>query len=107
FVVIGQQVAAIPVALLHGDLVAELLDELVARRGRLAAELHRRPIRADRIDAGRQLRRVYRGEAIEIRQSLMVVIGVAFAGDGLSGLVTHEFEGPRAENVLFVPMLVL
>ena len=37
----------------------------------------------------------------------MVIVGVPLAGDGLPGLVTHEFEGARSENVLFVPVRIL
>src|ERR1051326_5843948 len=37
----------------------------------------------------------------------MVVVGVSLAGDGLPGLVTHEFERARSEDVFFVPVLIL
>src|SRR5215471_15157964 len=49
-VVWGHEEGAVPVALLHRDLVAEVLDQLIARRGRQAAELDCRAIAADRVD---------------------------------------------------------
>ena len=103
----GDQIAAIPVALLDGDLLAQILDQLVARRRRHAAELQRGPVAADRVDAGGLLGRVDCGEAVEIGQALAVVIGVAGAGDRLAGLVADEFERAGAEDVLLVPVLVL
>ena len=57
-VVRRDQVDAVPVAFLHRDLVAELLDQLVAGRGRQAANSVGGAVGADRVDAGRLLRRV-------------------------------------------------
>src|SRR5437763_14442987 len=100
--IVGKQVAAIPVALLDDDLVAQLLDELVARRGRLAPELHRGPVGADRIDARRQLWRVDPGDAVEIGKTHVVVVEVTIAEDVLLCVVSHEFEGTRYKNAIFV-----
>ena len=97
----------IPVALLHRDLVAERLDELVARRGRHAAELDRGAVAADRLDPHRLLVGIDAGEAVEIRQPFVVIIGVPLALDRLADLVIDEFERAGAENVLLVPARVL
>ena len=45
----------VPIALLHCDLVAERLDEFVARGGRHAAEFDRCAVAADRLDPHRLL----------------------------------------------------
>ena len=67
--VIGRDyVAAVPIAALHDDLVAQFLLELIARRGRQAAELSRRAVGPDGIDADRLLGRIDAGEAVEIRR---------------------------------------
>ena len=106
--VVGRDdVAAVPVALLHRDLVAELLDELVARRGRQAAELDRRAVGADRVDADRLLGGEDADEAVEIGQALVVIVGVAHALDRLAGLVAGELERAGAHDVLLVPVRVL
>ena len=106
--VIGRhQIAAVPVALLHRDLVAELLDELIARRGRQAAELHCRAVRADRVDPDCLLVRVDAGEPVEIRQPRVIIIGVAHALDRLAELVFGELERARAHDVLLVPARIL
>src|SRR5262249_55921463 len=44
------QTAAIPVALLHSDFIAQRLDEFVARRRREATELDRGAVRAYRVE---------------------------------------------------------
>ena len=97
----------VPVALLHRDLVAERTHQLVARRGRHAAELDRRAVAADRLDPDRLLVGIDRGEAVEIGQVLVVIVGVAHPLDRLAGLVAGEFEGAGAHHILFVPVRVL
>ena len=103
----GDQVRAVPVAFLHRDLVAQLLFQLVARRGRQAAKLHLGPVGADRVDPGRLLRRVERDKAVEVRLSLTVIIRVAIALDRLADFVAGEFERAGAHHILFVPVRVL
>src|SRR5205807_804245 len=65
-VVRGDQPAAIPVAGLHRDLVAERLLQLVAHGRRKAAKLDRGAVAADRVDPGRLLVGEDAFEAIEI-----------------------------------------
>src|SRR5262249_56410272 len=56
--VIGRDhIAAVPVAALHDDFVAQFLLELIARRGRQAAEFSRRAVGPDGVDADRLLGR--------------------------------------------------
>ena len=100
-------VAAVPVALLHRDLVAERVDQLVARRRRQAAELDRRAVGADRVDPDRLLVGEDADEAVEIGQSLVVVVGVALALDRLADLVVRELERAGAHDVLLVPVRIL
>jgi hypothetical protein len=108
FLVVRRDRAAdVPIPLLDDDLVAKRADQLVARRGRHAAELDRSAVAADRIDAGRLLVGVDRDEAVEIGQALLIIVRVAHPGDGLTGLVMGEFEGAGAEDVLLVPVRVL
>src|SRR3954452_22032270 len=78
-VVRGDQVSAVPVTLLNGELAAERGSKLVARCGRKTAELDRRPVAADRADPDRLLVGEDAGKTVEIRQSLVVVIGIADA----------------------------
>src|SRR5262249_58993826 len=90
--VIGRyHVAAVPVALLKDDLVAELARELLARGRRQAAELARPAAGADGVDAHRLLGRKDGGEAVEIRLPRMVIVGIAHDLDRLAGLVADEF----------------
>src|SRR5208283_566802 len=49
----------------------------------------------------------YPGKAIEIGQTLMIVVGVALTLDRLANIVADEFEWAGAENVLLVPVRVL
>ena len=71
-VVRGYHPAAVPVAGLHGDLVAERLFQLVDGGGRKAAKFDCRPVGADRLDPHRLLVGIDPGKAVEIRQPLMV-----------------------------------
>ena len=98
--------AAVPVAFLHRDLVAEFLLQLVARGRRQSAELDRGAVGADRLDAGRLLRRINALDRVEIRLARHVVIGVAHAVDRLPGLVSGELERAGPHDVLFVPVRV-
>src|SRR5262249_34389970 len=99
--------AAVPVAFLHRDLVAEGFDDLIAGRGRQPAKLHRRTVAADRLDPHRLLVGKYAGKAVEIRQAFSIVVGVSYPLDRLPGLVFGELEWAGAENVLFVPARIL
>src|SRR5207244_11023130 len=78
--------------------------QLVARRRRKAAKLDRRAVAADRADPDRLLVGKNSDEAVEIRQSLMVVIGVARTGNRLPQLVFLKSERPGAHDVLLEPM---
>ena len=60
--------AAVPVALLDTDLVAQRVYQLVAHSRRQAAELDRRTIAADRLDPNRLLVSINAGEPVEVRQ---------------------------------------
>ena len=89
--VVGRHhVAAVPVALLHRDLVAELLHQLVARRRRQRPEFQRGAVGADRVDAHRLLGREDRHEAVEVGLARVIVVGVALALDGLADLVIRR-----------------
>ena len=106
--VIGRDhIAAVPVAALHDDLVAQLLLELIARRGRQAAELSGRAVAPDGIDADRLLGRIDGGEAVEIGLSSVIVVGIAHSFDRLADLVTGRLEWAGAHDVLLVPARVL
>src|SRR5262249_38614500 len=106
--VIGRDhITAVPVAALHDDFVAQLLLELIARRGRQAAEFSPRAFGPDGVDANRLLGREDAGEAVEIRLPRMIVVGVAYALDRLADLVARELERAGAHDVLFVPMRIL
>ena len=98
---------AVPVALLDDDLVAERLLQLVHRRRRIATKLGGRLVGADRVELRRLLRRVNAIEAVQIRQPLVVVIGVAHPGDLLAGFVAGELERPGPQDVVLVPVDVL
>ena len=88
------------------SLVAQSRDKLVARGGRKAAKLNRRPIGFYSGDPDRLLVREDADEPVQIGQSRPVVIGVAHAGDRLSRLVVLEAERPRAHDVLLEPARV-
>src|SRR5262249_60764612 len=108
FFVIGcSTFAAVPVAALHDAFVPQLLRELIARRGRQAAEFSRRAVRPDGVDADRLLGREDAGEAVEIRLPRIIVVGVAYALDRLADLVARELERAGAHDVLFVPVRIL
>jgi hypothetical protein len=77
----GKQIAAVEIALLDGDLVAERADEFVAGGGRQIAEIDRGPIAADCVDPDGLLGSIEAGEAIEVRQPLVIVIRVAHTLD--------------------------
>ena len=68
-VIRGHRAGDVPIALLDLDLVAERLDQFVARRGRHAAELDRRAVGADRLDPHRLLVGIDASEAVKIRQT--------------------------------------
>ena len=97
---------AVPVALLHGDVLAERGDEVVASLGREAAELDRRPVAADRLHAQAFLLGEDRLEAVEVGLAGVVVVGVALALDEGAGLPLLEDERAGAQHVLLVPVLV-
>ena len=97
--VVGRDhVAAVPVAALHHDLVAQLALELIARRRWQAA---------DRIDADRLLGRIDADEAVEIRLPGVIIVGIAHPLDRLAGLVTGELERAGTHDVHFVPARIL
>ena len=100
-------VAAVPVALLHDDLVAELLDELVARGRGQRAELKRRTVGPDGVGAHRLLRREDPHEAVEVGLSGMIIVRVALALDRLADLIVGQPEGARPHDILLVPVHVL
>ena len=102
-----QEVDAVPVAGLHRDLVAQLLDQLIARRRRHAAELRGGAVGADGVDAHRLLGGEDGDEAVEVGLTLMVVVGIAHALDRLAGLVGDELERSRAQDVLLEPARIL
>ena len=79
-VVRGYQSAAIPIALLHRDLVAECCDELVARGGWEAAKLDCSAIAADCADPKRLLVGENAGKPVKVGESFVVVIGIASSG---------------------------
>src|SRR4029077_9870399 len=101
------EAAAVPVAGVHGDLVAERAYELIAHRGWEAAELDRRAIGPDSVDPNRLLIGIDPGEAVQMRQALMVIVGILRALDRLANLVFDEFEWTRSEDILLVPARVL
>ena len=100
------QAAAVPVAFLDRDLVAERPDDFVTRRGRQSTKLHRRAVAADCLDPHRLLVGINAGEAVEMGQALMVIVGVLDTLDRLPDLIFREFERARAENIFFVPARV-
>jgi hypothetical protein len=72
---------AVPVALLHHDLVAKLFLQLVYRRRRIPAKLGRGTVGADRIELHRLLCRIDRDKAVKVGQPLMVVMRIALSFD--------------------------
>src|SRR5437667_10785576 len=98
---------AVPVGMLDHDLVAELLLQLFDRRGRITAKLGGRAVGADRVKLHCLLRRIDADEAIEIRQPLVIIIGVARSLYLLAHLIAGEFEWPGAHDVVLVTVDVL
>src|SRR5262249_19560288 len=101
------QTAAVPVALLNRDFVAQCLDEFVARRRREAPELDRRAVGAYRVKPYRLLVGIDRLKAVEIRQPFAIIIGIACTADRLPGLEFGEFEWTGAKDVLLIPARIL
>ena len=99
--------AAVPVAGLHRDFVAELLLQLVDHRRRITAELDRRPVAADRVELHHLLGGIDADKAVEIRQTLMIVIWVPNSFYRLANLIFDEFERAGAHDVLLVPAGIL
>src|ERR1700736_2949797 len=100
-------VAAVPVALLQHDLVAESALKLLARGGRQAAELAGRAVGENGIDAYRLFGREDADEAVEIRLSRMIIVGIAHALDRLAGLIADELEWAGAHDIHLVPARIL
>src|SRR5690349_23990286 len=69
--------ATVPVTGLYGDFVAESLLQLVDGGGGETTKFDRGPVGADRLDTYRLLLGIDAGEAVEIRQSLVIIIGIA------------------------------
>ena len=69
------------------DLVAELLHQLIARRGRQRPEFQGGAVGADGVGAHRLLGRENRHETVEVGLARMIVVGVALTLDGLADLV--------------------
>ena len=103
----GHHVAAVPVALLHRDLVAELLHQLIARRGRQRPEFQGRAVGADGVGAHRLFGREDGHEAVEVGLARVIVVGIALALDGLADLVLGHLERTGPHDVLLVPVHVL
>ena len=106
-VVGGYRAGDIPITFLHRDLVAECVDQLITGRWRHAAELDRRAVGADRVDPGRLLVDEDPDNAVEIGQTLVIVIRVAYALDRLAGFIGGELEGAGPHDVLLVPARIL
>src|SRR5215469_4047977 len=106
FVVGGDQISAVPVALLNGQLTAERSLQLVTSRRRKATELDRCPVAADRADPDRLLVGENTGEAVEIRQSPVVVIGIADTRNRLTQLIFRKTWRARAHNLLLQPIRI-
>ncbi len=99
---------AVPVAFLHGNLVAERIDEIVTCLRREAAEFDRRTIAANGLDPDRHFRRLDRLEAVEIRHRFavgthVVVTVTALAFDEGARHFLHEREAAGSVDVLRVP----
>src|SRR5262249_42308024 len=103
----SHQVAAVPIAGLDVDLVAELAHELAARRRRKAPELDCGAVRADRVDPNRLLGGKDANEPVEIGLSLAIIVGIAHPLDRLADLVADEFERAGAHDVLLEPAWIL
>jgi hypothetical protein len=87
--------AAIPVALLDRQLVAERGFQLVARGRREAAELGGGATGAQRIEPGRLLVGVDPDKAVEVGQAGLMVIGVADTFDRCPISYASSLKGPE------------
>src|SRR5262245_26804622 len=70
------------------------------------ADDDRGPVAADRADSDRLLVGENAGEVVEIRQSRMVVVGIAGARNRLTELIFRKTKGTRAHDVLLEPARV-
>src|ERR1700736_5687556 len=93
FVVGLDDPAAVPVALLQGDLVAQRAYQLVAHGRWKPAELDRCTIPADCLDPDCLLIRIDAGEPVEVGQPFVVVVGVAPSSWPRAGLVRAGLVG--------------
>src|SRR6516164_809722 len=107
FLVWREDVAAVQIALLHRNLVADSANELIARRGRQIAKINRGAVTAYGVYPHSLLGSVETGEGVEIGQSLVIVIWVTDSLDRRADLVADEFEGARAQDIPFVPPRLL
>src|SRR5262249_9361080 len=98
---------AIPIARMNGVLYPRGADQSAGRRGRQAAKLDRGTVASDRLDPHRLLFRIDTGHAVEIGQSLVIIIFVALPLDRLTGLVFDELERTGSEDVFLIPARVL
>ena len=106
-VVRGEEQRAVPVALLHRDLVAERVHEVVARLRREAPELDGGPVAADGLDAHRHLLGDDRLEPVEVRLPLAVVVVVSHPFHERAGLVLDELERAGPVHVVRVPAMAV
>ena len=94
---------AVPVAFLDRDLVAQGFHQIVTSLRREAAELDRRAVAANGLQAQRHLRRGNSLVTIQIGFSLVMVTGVFLAFDEGARLMLHEAECTGAIDVLLMP----
>ena len=99
--------ATVPVTGLYCDFVAESLLQLVDSGGWEAAKFNCGPVGANCLDSHGLLIGEYPGKAVEVRQALTKVVGVALTLDRLAGIVGDKSARARAENILLVPVRVL
>src|SRR5262249_13700256 len=99
--------AAVPIALLHGDLVAQRAYQLVGHGWWKPAKLDRCTIAADCLYPDCLLIRIDAGKPIEVGQPFLVVVGVLYSLDRLSGFDRSEFERARSQDVLLIPAGIL
>src|SRR5262244_3700935 len=78
-----------------------------SRRRRQIAKIDRGAVTAYGVDPHNLLGSVETGEGVEIGQSLVIVIWVAHSLDRRADLIADEFEGARAQDILFVPPRIL
>jgi hypothetical protein len=106
-VVHGDEIQAVPGALLHGDLVAQRLDELIPLRRAEAAELDVGAPGPNRRHLLRRRRDKERPVPVEIGLTLVPVVGILLSHPLRALDVLDEQEGPGAHDVRLVPMHVL